>query len=302
MSGEFVRKPSPFRDWISTDSASRFIAAPNRYHLYVSYACPWAHRTLIMRALKGLEALISVSVVHPIMPEESWVFADYPDSTPDTINGFKQLSQVYQQAQADFDGVVSVPVLYDKQTQTIVNNESAEIMRMFNSAFSVWAQNDVDYYPQALQSEIDTLNQWLYDNINDGVYKAGFATEQSAYDKAYAALFTALDTLEQRLSAQRYLFGSQPTESDWRLFTSLVRFDAVYYNHFKCNQARLVDYPQLWAYTRDLYQTPGIAATVNLDHIKQHYFASHKHINPSGIVPNGPRLDFNAPQSRATLF
>ncbi len=300
MSGEFVRKPSPFRDWVSAASQS-FPPASKRYHLYVSYACPWAHRTLVMRTLKGLEAVIDVSVVHPVMPEQSWIFGDYPASTVDKIHGFDELQQLYKQAQAGFDGVVSVPVLYDTQAQTIVNNESAEIMRMFNSAFDDYASNAFDYYPKALRGEIDAINQDIYDHVNDGVYKVGFATEQDAYEQAFDDLFEMFDELEQRLSRQRYLLGKQQTEADWRLFTSLVRFDAVYYNHFKCNQARLVDYPHLWAYTRDLYQTAGIAKTVNMDHIKQHYFASHKHINPTGIVPKGPVLDFDAPHQRATL-
>lgn len=302
--GEFIRWESGFRHWVTADGSpgpsgeGGFPAAPDRYHLYVSYACPWAHRTLILRALKGLEELISVSVVHPLMPPESWVFGEYPGATPDHVHGFDKLLQLYAHSAPDFDGVVTVPVLYDKQRQVIVNNESAEIIRMLNSAFDAWGNADLDLYPAELRAEIDAVNALVYDNVNNGVYRTGFATTQAAYEDAFDKLFATLDQLEARLTTQRYLVGERITEADWRLFTTLVRFDPVYHGHFKCNRQRLVDYPNLWAYTRELYQVPGIAETVNMDHIKRHYYGSHKHINPTGIVPKGPELDFNAPHGR----
>ena len=305
--GEFIRWESGFRHWVTADGSAGpsgeggFPAEPGRYHLYVSYACPWAHRTLILRTLKGLESAISVSVVHPLMPPESWVFGEYPGATPDHVQGVDKLLQLYAQSAPDFDGVVTVPVLYDKQRQTIVNNESAEIIRMLNSAFDAWGNADLDLYPAALRSEIDAINALVYENVNNGVYRTGFATTQTAYEAAYDRLFEALDQLEARLATQRYLVGDRLTEADWRLFTTLVRFDPVYHGHFKCNRQRLVDYPNLWAYTRELYQVPGIAETVNMDHIKLHYYASHKQINPTGIVPKGPALDFNAPHRRQRL-
>ncbi len=305
--GEFIRWESGFRRWVTPDGSAGpsgeggFPAEPGRYHLYVSYACPWAHRTLILRTLKGLESAISVSVVHPLMPPESWVFGEYPGATPDHVQGVDKLLQLYAQSAPDFDGVVTVPVLYDKQRQTIVNNESAEIIRMLNSAFDAWGNADLDLYPAALRSEIDAINALVYENVNNGVYRTGFATTQTAYEAAYDRLFEALDQLEARLATQRYLVGDRLTEADWRLFTTLVRFDPVYHGHFKCNRQRLVDYPNLWAYTRELYQVPGIAETVNMDHIKLHYYASHKQINPTGIVPKGPALDFNAPHGRQRL-
>jgi glutathionyl-hydroquinone reductase len=303
--GEFVRWESGFRNWVTPDGSpgpsgdGGFRAEPGRYHLYVSYACPWAHRTLIVRALKGLEDLISVSVVHPVMPPESWVFGDYPGATPDPVHGYEKLHQLYAHAAPDFDGVVTVPVLYDKARDTIVNNESSEIIRMLNSAFDAFGRADLDLYPDALRADIDAVNDLVYDNINNGVYRAGFATSQSAYEAAFDALFATLDELEARLATQRYLVGGRITEADWRLFTTLVRFDAVYHGHFKCNLRRIVDYPSLWAYTRELYQMPGVAETVRMDHIKLHYYASHTAINPTGIVPNGPALDFLAPHGRA---
>ena len=304
QNGEFIRWESGFRHWVTADGSpgpsgeGGFPAAPDRYHLYVSYACPWAHRTLILRALKGLEELISVSVVHPLMPPESWVFGEYPGATPDHVHGFDKLLQLYAHSAPDFDGVVTVPVLYDKQRQVIVNNESAEIIRMLNSAFDAWGNADLDLYPAELRAEIDAVNALVYDNVNNGVYRTGFATTQAAYEDAFDKLFATLDQLEARLTTQRYLVGERITEADWRLFTTLVRFDPVYHGHFKCNRQRLVDYPNLWAYTRELYQVPGIAETVNMDHIKRHYYGSHKHINPTGIVPKGPELDFNAPHGR----
>jgi len=302
--GKFVRQESSFRHWVTADGGpgptgeGGFPAAPDRYHLYVSYACPWAHRTLIFRALKGLEQVITVSVVHPLMPAESWVFGDYPGATPDQVHGFRKLHQLYDQCEPGFDGLVTVPVLYDKQRRTIVNNESSEIIRMLNHAFDRWGDGDVDFYPETLRGEIDAVNGVVYDQVNNGVYRAGFATTQAAYEEAYDSLFTALDELEKRLSTRRYLVGERITEADWRLFTTLVRFDAVYYGHFKCNRRRLIDYPNLWAYTRELYQVPGVAQTVNMDHIKTHYYGSHRSINPTGIVPKGPELDFLAPHGR----
>ena len=302
--GEFLRWESGFRNWVTTDGSpgpsgeGGFPAEPGRYHLYVSYACPWAHRTLIIRALKRLEGLISVSVVHPVMPPESWVFGDYPGATPDQIHGFDTLGQLYQQSAPGFDGVVTVPVLYDTKRGAIVNNESAEIVRMLNRAFNAWSRPEVDLYPEQHRKQINEINALVYDDVNNGVYRTGFATTQEAYEAAYDRLFGALDELEARLSRRRYLVGSRPTEADWRLFPTLVRFDAVYHGHFKCNRCRLVDYPNLWAYTRELYQTPGIAETVNMDHIKRHYYASHRGINPNGIVPKGPELDFTLPHGR----
>jgi putative glutathione S-transferase len=303
--GEFVRWESGFRHWVTPDGSpgpsgdGGFKVEPGRYHLYVSYACPWAHRTLILRKLKGLEDLISVSVVHPLMPPESWIFAEYPGATPDHVHGFDKLHQLYEHTAPDFDGVVTVPVLYDKARETIVNNESAEIVRMLNSAFDAWGRADVDLYPGDLREEINAVNALVYDNVNNGVYRTGFATTQSAYEAAFDQLFAALDALEARLARRRYLVGDRITEADWRLFTTLVRFDPVYYGHFKCNLKRLVDYPNLWAYTRELYQVRGIDETVNMDHIKHHYYGSHPSINPNGIVPKGPALDFTAPHGRA---
>ena len=306
--GEFIRPDSGFRNWVTRDGSAGpsgeggFAAEAGRYHLYVSYACPWAHRTLIFRKLKELEDIIGVSVVHPLMPEESWVFADsdndYPGATQDHVNHAKYLYENYLKADPDFNGQITVPVLWDKKRQTIVNNESSEIIRMLNSAFDTWGRADIDFYPEALRGEIDEVNKVIYDTVNNGVYMAGFATRQRAYEKAFDRLFETLDMLEQRLATQRYLVGNTLTEADWRLFTTLVRFDAVYYGHFKCNKKRLVDYPALWAYTRDLYQHPGVPDTVNMDHIKFHYYASHKSINPSGIVPKGPDIDFMQPHGR----
>lgn len=303
--GEFVRGVSSFRNWVTVDGSAGpsgeggFAAESGRYHLYVSYACPWAHRALIYRALKGLDTVISVSVVHPLMPAESWVFAEYPGATKDHVNDAHYLYENYFKADPQFNGLVTVPVLWDKKRHTIVNNESSEIIRMFNSAFDEIAQNkDLDFYPEALREDVDVINKSIYDTINNGVYRAGFATEQAAYDRAYERLFNTLDELEERLSRQRYLVGSQITEADWRLFPTLVRFDPVYYSHFKTNKKRLIDYPNLWAYTRELYQVPGVSHTVNMDHIKHHYFASHTSINPTGIVPKGPEIDFMRPHGR----
>ncbi|MCG6859790.1 MAG: glutathione S-transferase family protein [Chromatiaceae bacterium] len=304
--GDFIRSESSFRNWVTVDGRpgpsgeGGFQAAPGRYHLYVSYACPWAHRTLIFRKLKGLEQVLSVSVVHPLMPAESWVFGDYPGATPDQVHGFGKLHQLYEHSAPGFDGLVTVPVLYDKQRQVIVNNESSEIIRMLNVAFDDWGRKDVDFYPEPLRIEIDAINEVVYENVNNGVYRAGFASTQAAYEAAYDRLFDTLDDLERRLSAQRYLVGDSLTEADWRLFTTLVRFDAVYHGHFKCNRRRLVDYPNLWAHTRALYQVPGVSETVNMDHIKLHYYGSHRGVNPTGIIPKGPDLDFRAPHGRGS--
>ena len=305
--GEFIRSESGFRNWVTKDGSAGptgeagFAAEPGRYHLYISHACPWAHRTMIFRTLKGLEDAISVSVVHPLMPEESWVFGEYPGATEDHINHAHYLYENYLKVDPGFDGLVTVPLLWDKKNQTIVNNESSEIIRMLNSAFDAFANAEVDFYPVALRTEIDEINQPVYNNVNNGVYRCGFARTQKAYNKAYDRLFNTMDELEDRLSKQRYLVGDQITEADWRLFTTLVRFDAVYYNHFKTNKKRLMDYSNLWAYTRELYQVPGVAETVNMDHIKYHYFASHLSINPTGIVPKGPEIDFMLAHGREKI-
>ena len=305
--GEFIRATSSFRNWITKDGNAGptgdgdFAAEPDRYHLYISHACPWAHRTMIFRALKGLEDMISVSVVHPLMPAESWIFGEYPGATEDHVNHAHYLYENYQKVDPDFDGLVTVPLLWDKKRQTIVNNESADIIRMLNSAFDDFSHSTLDYYPESQREEIDAINDIVYNDVNNGVYKAGFATIQPAYEKAFDQLFNTLDFLEEKLSKQRYLVGTQITEADWRLFTTLVRFDAVYYNHFKTNKKRLMDYPNLWAYTRELYQVPGVAETVNMDHIKHHYFASHSSINPTGVVPKGPEIDFMVAHGREKM-
>jgi putative glutathione S-transferase len=304
VKGEFTRSESTFRNWVTKDGspgssgAGDFIAEPGRYHLYVSYACPWAHRTLIFRALKGLEDVISVSVVHPLMPEESWVFAEYPGATKDHVNQAHFLYENYRLADPQFNGLVTVPVLWDKKKRTIVNNESSEIIRMLNSAFNDYTKSDIDYYPDSLRQDIDSINNLVYHDVNNGVYRCGFATTQDAYNRAFDRLFDALEELEARLSLRRYLVGNQITEADWRLFTTLVRFDAVYYSHFKTNKKRLIDYSDLWSYARELYQVPGVAQTVNMDHIKTHYFGSHRSINPTGIIPKGPKIDFMIPHGR----
>jgi len=296
--GEFVRPDAVFRDRITADGSSGFPAEPGRYHLYVSLACPWAHRTLIFRKLKRLEDVISVSVVEPVMSSEGWAFSD---ALPDHVHGFSHLHQVYTRAQSRYSGRVSVPVLWDKHRGTIVNNESAEIIRMLNSEFAEYAPGGADYYPAHLRAQIDEINALVYANVNNGVYRCGFAGTQAAYEAAVKRLFDALDMLDARLSRTRYLVGNTLTEADWRLFTTLVRFDAVYYGHFKCNLRRIEDYPNLSGYLRDLYQTEGIAATVNLDHIKRHYYMSHQHLNPSRIVPVGPLLDLDRPHDRERL-
>jgi putative glutathione S-transferase len=299
--GKFKRKASQFREYISAEKNAKFPAEANRYHLYVSLACPWAHRTLIMRELKQLTDLISLSIVDPLMEKNGWVFSNGPGCIPDQVNHCKFLYQIYTKAQPDYTGRVTVPVLWDKQKNTIVNNESAEIIRIFNSAFNHLTNNTLDFYPTALQKEIDEVNNFVYHKINNGVYKCGFATTQSAYTEAFTQLFSALDEVEKRLSQQRYLVGAHITEADWRLFTTLIRFDAVYYSHFKCNQQRISDYHHIFNYLLELYQVPGIASTVNFDHIKQHYYRSHVSINPTQIVPIGPKQDFTQAHDRHTL-
>ncbi|MEZ5889953.1 MAG: glutathione S-transferase family protein [Xanthobacteraceae bacterium] len=302
--GRFVRSDSTFRNWVTPDGGpgpsgeGGFAAAPGRYHLYVSLACPWAHRTLILRKLKNLEDAISVSVVSPHMGDAGWTFDESHGSTGDAINGATTLADIYRLADPRYTGRVTVPVLWDKTRRTIVNNESSEIIRMLNSAFDAFTDAKTDFYPPELRPEIDDVNAFVYRTINNGVYRAGFATTQAAYEEAFLALFDALDTIEQRLASQRYLIGGVITEADIRLFTTLVRFDAVYVGHFKCNLRRIADYPNLSNYLRDLYQAPGFGETVNLDHIKQHYYGSHRRINPTGIVPLGPALDFSTPHDR----
>ncbi len=299
--GRFQRQESRFRDWISPDGDSVFQAEPGRYHLYVSLACPWAHRALIIRKLKDLEDVLPVSVVHWHMAEYGWEFREGPGATGDPLHGADFLHQVYTKADPNYTGRVTVPILWDKNTGTIVNNESSEIIRMLNSAFNAYGKAEIDFYPEDLRAEIDTVNERVYHTVNNGVYKSGFATSQDAYEEAVTALFDSLDWLEERLSSQRYLAGGRITEADWRLFTTLIRFDPVYVGHFKCNIRRLVDYPNLWNYTRELYQVPGVAETVNMEHIKRHYYGSHKTINPTGIVPKGPDLDFSAEHDRERL-
>lgn len=303
--GAFVRKAPSFRNWITADGSvgssgvGGFAAEAGRYHLYVSHACPWAHRTLIFRQLKGLQQMITVSVVNALMGEQGWTFLPGDDVAADTVNGARYLHQVYTKADPAYTGRVTVPVLWDKQTNTIVSNESSEIIRMFNSAFDGVGALPGDYYPPELRGEIDALNATIYPNVNNGVYRAGFATTQSAYEAAVADVFHELDALDARLTSRRYLAGATITEADWRLFTTLVRFDAVYVGHFKCNLRRIADYPHLAGYLRELYQQPGIAATVFIDNVKRHYYASHGTINPTGIIPAGPVLDFLAPHGRA---
>ncbi len=295
--GRFIRWDSSFRDWISANGETGYPAEQGRYHLYLSWACPWAHRTLIFRALKKLEDVISVSFVEPLMLENGWTFA--PDGDP--VNGVDFLYEIYQKAKPDYSGRVTVPVLWDKKTGTIVNNESSEIIRMLNSQFDAFTEVRVDFYPAAFREEIEVVNDEVYAKVNNGVYRTGFATTQEAYEEAFGELFETLDSLEDRLSRNRYLVGERITEADWRLFTTLVRFDAVYFGHFKCNLRRIVDYPNLWGYLRELYQVPGIAETVNMDQIKTHYYASHRSVNPTGIVPNGPDIDFTTPHGREKM-
>ncbi|BAZ13001.1 glutathione S-transferase-like protein [Calothrix sp. NIES-4071] len=304
--GKFIRPSTTFRDKITADGSSGFKAEPGRYHLYISWACPWACRTAILRELKGLQDIISMSVVGAEIKENSWEFTDEPGSIPDTVNNAQYLWQIYLKADPNYSGRVTVPVLWDKQTNTIVNNESREIIRMldteFNECNSSGGRRDVDFYPQQLQDKINETIDKIYQPINNGVYRAGFATSQAAYDEAVTELFTALEHWEKVLETQRYLCGDQITEADWCMFTTLFRFDAVYYVHFKCNINRIIDYPNLWNYLKELYQYPGVKATCNLDHIKRHYYKSHPKVNPTRIVPKGPNIDFEAPHNRDSLL
>ncbi|PYE37581.1 putative glutathione S-transferase [Rhizobium sp. PP-F2F-G38] len=305
--GHFKRSESQFRNWVTADGSAGptgeagFKAEAGRYHLYVSLACPWAHRTLIFRALKGLKDLISVSVVDYLMLSKGWEFKDGPGDTQDHLFGAKALSEIYVRADPKYSGRVTVPVLWDKTQNKLVSNESADIIRMLNAAFDGLTGSTLDLYPTDMRSEIDAINARIYDTVNNGVYKAGFATTQEAYAESVTALFETLDDLEERLSTRRYLLGDRVTEADWRLFTTLVRFDPVYVGHFKCNIRRIADYPNLQGYLKDLYQTPGVAGTVDMHHIKHHYYESHKTINPTGIVPEGPRLDLDSPHGRGHL-
>ncbi len=302
--GRFVRKPTAFHNYITADGSpgptgkGGFPAERDRYHLYVSLACPWAHRTLIFRKLKKLESVISVSVTAALLGKKGWEFGTEPEATLDTINGKSVLADIYVLADPHYTGRASVPVLWDKKQRTIVNNESSEIIRMLNCAFDAFTDVRTDYYPLELRGEIDRINDVVYETVNNGVYRSGFSTTQAAYEEAARAVFATLDQLEAQLSQQRYLVGRQLTEADWRLFTTLIRFDAVYYSHFKCNVRRIIDYPNLSNYLLDLYQTPGVAETVSLDHIKRHYYGSHRNVNPTGIVPIGPALDFELPHNR----
>ena len=299
--GEFERQEDAFRDLVSADGSTPYPAIAGRYHLYISLACPWASRTLIVRHLKTLEDVIGVTVVDPVRDERGWAFRDGPGYSHDPVNGFKFLSEAYAATDPNFDGRVTVPVLWDKQTHRIVNNSEDDICRMFNDFFAAFGNRDVDLFPKDIETEHAKLSSFIYDNVNNGVYKAGFASKQQAYEKPCRTLFAALDELDARLAARRYLFGERIVEADWRLFCTLVRFDAVYYGHFKCNIRRIVDYPNLDGYLRDLYQQPGIAETVNLDHIKRHYYITHDDINPTRIVPIGPVLDLSRPHGRERL-
>jgi len=309
-SGEFQRQPDAFRKWVSNDGSTSYPAAADRYHLYVSLACPWASRTVIFRKLKGLEGAIGMTIVDPIRDEEGWAFRDQSGKIPpgvpfestDSINGFQFLSEAYKATNPDYDERVTVPVLWDKQTKKIVNNCEDDICRMFNDRFNDFARNkDVDSFPQEIENEHAKLSSFLHDNVNNGVYKAGFATRQRPYEIACRKLFEALDDLEERLSKSRYLFGNRIVEADWRLFCTLIRFDVVYHGHFKCNLRRIIDYPNLQGYLMDLYQQPGITDTVNFDHIKRHYYMTHTQINPTRIVPIGPVLDLGKPHNRERL-
>lgn len=297
-SGEFQRQEDRFRDWVSTDGATAYPAEADRYHLYVSLACPWASRTLIVRQLQGLENIIGLTVVDPVRDERGWAFRDGPGYSHDPVNGFDFLEQAYRATDPSFDGRVTVPVLWDKQTRRIVNNSEDDICRMFDGAFGTLATRQANLFPNDIAEEQAQLSGFIHNKVNNGVYRAGFATRQRAYDDACRALFAALDELEARLTTSRYLFGNRIVESDWRLFCTLVRFDVVYYIHFKCSLRRILDYPSLQGYLMDLYQQPGIAETVNFDHIKSHYYMTHEAINPMRIVPIGPVLDLTRPHGR----
>lgn len=291
--GAFERPSTAFRRWITADGSSGFPAEPGRYHLFLALACPWCHRTLLFRLLKRLESVISASFVEPLMLENGWTFA-----APDPLTGARYAYEIYRRADPRYTGRASVPILWDKKTATIVNNESADIIRMLNRAFDALTEERTDYYPPELAREIDAINARIYDTVNNGVYKAGFATRQEPHERAVRALFETLDWLEERLSGRRYLLGDRLTEADWRLFPTLVRFDAVYYGHFKCNLRHVYEYPALWDYTRALYQRPGVAATIDLENFKTHYYGSQRSVNPSGVIPLGPRIEFSIPSAR----
>jgi len=299
--GRFVRQQDAFRGWVSADGHTGYPAASGRYHLYVSYACPWAHRTIIVRSLKRLEPVVGMTVVDPIRDERGWAFREGLGYSKDPVNGFAFLSEAYRATDPGYRGRVTVPVLWDQQTRRIVSNSDDDIMRMFETEFDAFGDAGLDLYPQPLRAEIDRLNALIYETVNDGVYRAGFATTQRAYEGAAYRVFETLDALERRLSDRRYLFGSAPVETDWRLFVTLVRFDAVYHGHFKCNLRRIADYPNLFGYLRDLYQVGEVAGTVDFDHIKRHYYVTHGDINPTRIVPIGPLQDLRAPHGRERL-
>ena len=299
--GEFRRQADVFRNWVTADGSSGYPAAAGRYHLYVSWACPWAHRTIIVRKLKQLEQVIGMTVVDPIRDERGWVFREGPGHSLDPINSFHFLSEAYQATDPSYRGRVTVPVLWDRVTKRVVSNSDDDLMRMFNREFNQFTASTLDLYPHELHQEIDELNEFIYENVNDGVYRAGFATSQRVYERAVKRLFDALDQLEKRLSDRRYLFGVRYVETDWRLFVTLIRFDAIYHGHFKCNIRRIIDYPNLFGYLKDLYQVDDVADTVNFDHIKRHYYVTHDDINPTRIVPVGPGQDLMSPHGRARL-
>ena len=302
VAGEFRRQADAFRDWVTADGSSGYPAAAGRYHLYVSWACPWAHRTIIVRKLKKLERAIGMTVVDPIRDEQGWAFREGPGHSLDPINGFNFLSEAYRATNPSYRGRVTVPVLWDTVSKRIVSNSDDDLMRIFNHEFNQFTTDTTDLYPHTLRQEIDGLNEFIYDNVNNGVYRAGFATSQRVYERAVRRLFDTLDQLEKRLEDRRYLFGAQFVETDWRLFVTLIRFDAVYHGHFKCNIRRIIDYPNLFGYLKDLYQTDGIAETVNFGHIKRHYYMTHDHINPTRIVPVGPLLDLMTSHGRERLI
>lgn len=299
--GEFTRQADAFRKQVTASGSSGYLAEPGRYHLYVSLACPWAHRTIIVRKLKKLEHVVGMTVVDPLRDERGWAFREGPGHSLDSINGFHFLSEAYKATDPSYSGRISVPVLWDRTTKSIVTNSDDDLMRMFNGEFNRFTDSRLDLYPEDLRRAIDDLNTLIYENVNDGVYRAGFATSQPVYERAVRRLFETLDLLEARLAHHRYLFGSEFVETDWRLFVTLLRFDAVYHGHFKCNIRRIVDYPNLFGYLKDLYQTDGIAETVNFDHIKRHYYITHDDINPTRIIPLGPDQDLTAPHGRERL-
>ena len=300
-SGAFKRQGDAFRDWVRPDGSTAYRAERGRYHLYVSLACPWAHRTIIFRKLKGLEDVIGMTVVDPVRDERGWAFSEGPGHSVDPVNGFKFLSEAYHATDPTFTGRVTVPILWDKQTKRIVSNSDDDLLRMLNREFADFTTNDYDFYPTDLRDKIDAANKLIYERVNNGVYLAGFASKQRPYEIAARRLFETLDKLDAQLARQRYLLGKRITEADWRLFPTLIRFDAVYHGHFKCNLRRIIDYANLWPYLRDLYQHPGIAETVNFDHIKRHYYMTHAEINPTRIVPIGPMLDLDEPHGREKL-